>query len=144
MKKILASLLCAACLAFAGNASAAVQEFGPDFARFTIDVKDWTPTATPNGASFLSPDSSCNVVVAVDKHGGNNAETIAKAVVQQAGVSNAQEVSKDAKSCTMKGTIQGKDILISVSVEGDNFYCISINGDIQKGASFIETLDEKK
>nr|MCR5170749.1 hypothetical protein [Desulfovibrio sp.] len=64
--------------------------------------------------------------------------------VQQAGVSNAQEVSKDAKSCTMKGTIQGKDILISVSVEGDNFYCISINGDIQKGASFIETLDEKK
>ena len=72
------------------------------------------------------------------------AETIAKAVVQQAGVSNAQEVSKDAKSCTMKGTIQGKDILISVSVEGDNFYCISINGDIQKGASFIETLDEKK
>ena len=144
MKKILASLLCAACLAFAGIASAAVQEFGPDFARFTVDVKDWTPTATPNGASFLSPDSSCNVVVAVDKHGGNNAETIAKAVVQQAGVSNAQEVSKDAKSCTMKGTIQGKDILISVSVEGDNFYCISINGDIQKGASFIETLDEKK
>ncbi|MBQ1420042.1 MAG: hypothetical protein II132_01945 [Desulfovibrio sp.] len=144
MKKILASLLCAACLAFAGSASAAVQEFGPDFARFTVDVKDWTPTATPNGASFLSPDSSCNVVVAVDKHGGNNAETIAKAVVQQAGVSNAQEVSKDAKSCTMKGTIQGKDILISVSVEGDNFYCISINGDIQKGASFIETLDEKK
>ena len=144
MKKILASLLCAACLAFAGSASAAVQEFGPDFARFTVDVKDWTPTATPNGASFLSPDSSCNVVVAVDKHGGNNAETIAKAVVQQAGVSYAQEVSKDAKSCTMKGTIQGKDILISVSVEGDNFYCISINGDIQKGASFIETLDEKK
>ncbi|MBQ1330078.1 MAG: hypothetical protein IIY31_00315 [Desulfovibrio sp.] len=144
MKKILASLLCAACLAFAGSASAAVQEFGPDFARFTVDVKDWTPTATPNGASFLSPDSSCNVVVAVDKHGGNNAETIAKAVVQQAGVSNAQEVSKDAKSYTMKGTIQGKDILISVSVEGDNFYCISINGDIQKGASFIETLDEKK
>ena len=144
MKKILASLLCAACLAFAGSASAAVQEFGPDFARFTVDVKDWTPTATPNGASFLSPDSSCNVVVAVDKHGGNNAETIAKAVVQQAGVSNAQEVSKDAKSCSMKGTIQGKDILISVSVEGDNFYCISINGDIQKGASFIETLDEKK
>ncbi|MBQ2477645.1 MAG: hypothetical protein II515_10315 [Desulfovibrio sp.] len=144
MKKILASLLFAACLGFAGAASAAVQEFGPDFARFTVDVKDWTPTATPNGASFLSPDSSCNVVVAVDKHGGNNAETIAKAVVQQAGVSNAQEVSKDAKSCTMKGTIQGKDILISVSVEGDNFYCISINGDIQKGASFIETLDEKK
>ena len=144
MKKILASLLCAACLAFVGSASAAVQDFGPDFARFTVDVKDWTPTATPNGASFLSPDSSCNVVVAVDKHGGNNAETIAKAVVQQAGVSNAQEVSKDAKSYTMKGTIQGKDILISVSVEGDNFYCISINGDIQKGASFIETLDEKK
>ncbi len=144
MKKILASLLFVACLGFACNASAAVQEFGPDFARFTVDVKDWTPTATPNGASFLSPDSSCNVVVAVDKHGGNNAETIAKAVVQQAGVSNAQEVSKDAKSCTMKGTIQGKDILISVSVEGDNFYCISINGDIQKGASFIETLDEKK
>ena len=144
MKKILASLLCAACLAFAGSASAAVQEFGPDFARFTIDVKDWTPTATPNGASFLSPDSSCNVVVAVDKHAGNNAETIAKAVVQQAGVSDAQEVSKDANTCTMKGTIQGKDILISVSVQGDNFYCISINGDIQKGASFIETLDEKK
>ena len=144
MKKILASLLCAACLAFAGNASAAVQEFGPDFARFTIDVKDWTPTATANGASFLSPDSSCNVVVAVDKNGGNNAETIAKAVVQQAGVSDAQEVSKDANNCTMKGTIQGKDILISVSVEGDKFYCISINGDIQKGASFIETLDEKK
>ena len=71
MKKILASLLCAACLAFAGSASAAVQEFGPDFARFTVDVKDWTPTATPNGASFLSPDSSCNVVPSKDTIDGD-------------------------------------------------------------------------
>ena len=91
MKKILASLLCAACLAFAGNASAAVQEFGPDFARFTIDVKDWTPTATPNGASFLSADKTCNVVVAVDKNGGANAETLCKAIADQSGMKDAKE-----------------------------------------------------
>ena len=144
MKKILASLLCAACLAFAGNASAAVQEFGPDFARFTIDVKDWTPTATPNGASFLSADKTCNVVVAVDKNGGANAETLCKAIADQSGMKDAKEVSKNAENCTVQGTIQGKATMISVSVEGEKFVCISITGDLQKGASFIETLDEKK
>ena len=144
MKKILASLLCAGCLAFAGNASAAVQEFGPDFARFTIDVKDWTPTATPNGASFLSADKTCNVVVAVDKNGGANAETLCKAVAEQAGMKDAKEVSKNADNYTVQGTIQGKATMISVSVEGDKFVCISITGDLQKGASFIDTLDEKK
>ncbi|MBQ1420043.1 MAG: hypothetical protein II132_01940 [Desulfovibrio sp.] len=144
MKKILASLLFAACLGFAGNACAAVQEFGPDFARFVIDVKDWTPTATPNGASFLSADKSCNVVIAVDKNGGQNAEAIAKAIAQQAGMSDAQEVAKDADTYTTKGTIQGKETMITVSVEGEKFVCVSITGDLQKGADFIDTLDEKK
>ena len=144
MKKILASLLCAACLAFTGNASAAVQEFGPDFSRFVIDVKDWTPTATPNGASFLSADKTCNVVVAVDKNGGQNAETIAKAIAQQAGMNDAQEVAKNADTYTTKGTVQGKETLITVSIDGDKFVCISITGDLKKGSDFIDTLDEKK
>lgn len=144
MKKILASLLCAACLAFAGSASAAVQEFGPDFSRFVIDVKDWTPTAMPNGASFLSADKTCNVVIVVDKNGGQKADAIAKGIAQQAGMNDAQEVAKDADTYTTKGTVQGKETLITVSIDGDKFVCISITGDLKKGSDFIDTLDEKK
>ncbi len=57
---------------------------------------------------------------------------------------DAKEVSKNADNYTVQGTIQGKATMISVSVEGDKFVCISITGDLQKGASFIDTLDEKK
>ncbi len=144
MKKILASLLFAACLGFAGAASAAVQEFGPDFARFVIDVKDWTPTATANGGSFLSADKTCNVVIAVDKNGGQSAEALGKAIAQQAGMNDAKEVDKKADTYTTQGTVQGQKTMITVSVEGDKFICISITGDLQKGAAFIDTLDEKK
>ena len=144
MKKIIASLLFAACLGFAGNASAAVQEFGPDFARFVIDVKDWTATPIANGAQFISADKTCSVVIAVDKNGGQTAEAICKAIAQQSGMSDAQEVSKAADTYVVKGTVQGQTTMISVSIQNDNFYCISITGDIQKGSSFIDTLDEKK
>ena len=77
MKKLLCSLLFAACLCLACNASAAVQEFGPDFCRFVIDVKDWNATPNENGALFIDPAKSCSVVIAVQKNQGENAETVA-------------------------------------------------------------------
>ena len=144
MKKLLCSLLFAACLCLACNASAAVQEFGPDFCRFVIDVKDWNATPNENGALFIDPAKSCSVVIAVQKNQGENAETICKAIAKEAGMDDAEEVTKKDDTYSVKGTVKNQLTLITVAINGDNFICISITGDLQKGASFIDTLDEKK
>ncbi|MBQ1330915.1 MAG: hypothetical protein IIY31_04625 [Desulfovibrio sp.] len=60
--KLAAFLLFAACLCFASIASAAVQEFGPDFHRFTIDVpQDWTAVAIDGDAHVTSVDQTCSL-----------------------------------------------------------------------------------
>ena len=60
--KFAAFLLFAACLCFASIASAAVQEFGPDFHRFTIDVpQDWTAVAIDGDTHVTSVDQTCSL-----------------------------------------------------------------------------------
>ena len=67
MNKLAAFLLFAACLCFASIVSAAVQEFSPDFHRFTIDVsQDWTAVAIDGGAHATSVDQTCSLGVAID------------------------------------------------------------------------------
>lgn len=146
MKKILASLLCAACLAFAGSASAAVQEFGPDFARFTVDVKDgWTASAVENGAQFVKNDKSCSVTVIVAKNeGGATAEAIGKAVAEQAGMKDAKEAAKEAASYTCVGTVSGVQTMIVTMVEGDKFVVSSVSGtNLQASSEILDTLKDK-
>ena len=146
MKMILASLLFAACLGFAGNASAAVQEFGPDFARFTVDVPaEWTATAVENGAQFVKNDKSCSVTVIVAKNeGGANAEAIGKAVAEQAGMKDAKEVDKADSSYTCLGTIGGVQTMIVTMVEDGKFVVSSVSGqDLKASSAILDTLKDK-
>ena len=65
MKDLLASLLCALCLLMAGDCQAAVQEFGPSFSRFAIDVPEgWTAKALKNGVQMVSRDRQNSIAAA--------------------------------------------------------------------------------
>ncbi len=145
MKKILASLLFAACLGFAGNASAAVQEFGPDFARFTIDVKDgWTAQPIENGAQVAKADQSCVIAITVVKSNGLTAEALCKGVVAAAGVQDAKEVSKEASNCSYSGTKDGVNMVITAAVDGDKAAVFVIGGtNLAASSEIIDTLKDK-
>jgi hypothetical protein len=145
MKKILASLLFVACLGFACNASAAVQEFGPDFARFTIDVKDgWTAQAIDNGVQVAKADQSCVIAITVVKSNGMTAENFCKGVVEAAGVKDAKEVSKDGSTCSYSGSKDGVNMVITTAIEGEKAAVFVIGGtNLEASSEIIDTLKDK-
>lgn len=145
MKKILASLLCAACLAFAGSASAAVQEFGPDFAKFTIDVKDgWTATAIDNGVQVVKADKSCALTIVAIKTEGAKADAIGKAVAEQAGMKDAKVVTNEPGNYVCAGTINGANTVIVTLVDGDKGVVSSVSGtNLDASSEILDTLKDK-
>ncbi len=92
MKKILASLLCAGCLAFAGIASATVQEFGPADWRFTADVPEgWTATAKDNGVQITKNDQSTSFQVDVHPTNDKSTKEIIDDVAKSTGFTPSQK-----------------------------------------------------
>ncbi len=97
-----------------------MQEFGPDFHRFTIDVpQDWTATARAGGAQVTSVDQTCSLGVVIDRNYSQSAEAICKAAVAQTGIANARETTKDADTYAIEGTNDGVSIYLSGIVDGD-------------------------
>ena len=145
MNKLAAFLLFATCLCFASIASAAVQEFGPDFHRFTIDVpQDWTAVAVNGGAHVTSVDQTCSLGVVIDRNYGQSAEAICKAIVAQTGIANAREMKKDADTYAIEGTKDGVSLYLSVTVDGDEFYCFTIGGDKERSKPILQSMNDKK
>ena len=137
--KLAAFLLFAACLCFASIASAAVQEFGPDFHRFTIDVpQDWTATARAGGAQVTSVDQTCSLGVVIDRNYSQSAEAISKAIVAQTGIANAKEMTKVAGTYAIEGTKDGVSLCLSVTVDGNEFYCFTIGDDRERPRPFFK------
>ncbi len=145
MKKILASLLFIASLGFALNASAAVSEFGPDYSRFTVDVKDgWSATAIDGGVQLVKADQSCSVAIMVNKNGGASAEALCKGIVEASQLKDAKEASKNADSCTYTGTKDGVNMVITTSVEGDKFVAVIVGGtNLNASSEVLDTLKDK-
>ena len=81
MTKLITALCLAGCLALATPASAAVQTFGPDYSRFTIDVPDgWNVKPEEGGCQLVSPDEKTKLIVQVLKNEGISAAELAKAL----------------------------------------------------------------
>ena len=141
MKALLASLLCAACLLLAGGTQAAVQEFGPDFSRFTIDVPEgWTAKAIDGGVQLADQGGTCSLAVTSVKSGGASAEALCKAVVQKSGMQDAKELGKEDGNYAMSGTRDGVPIVVAVTAEGELAVVIVMAGDIEKASGPLDSL----
>ena len=141
MKALLASLLCAAGLLMAGGSQAAVQEFGPDFSRFSIDVPEgWTAKAIDGGVQLADQGGTCSLAVTNVKSGGASAEALCKAVVQQSGMQEAKELGKEAGNYAMSGTRDGVPLVVAVTVEGELAVVIVMAGNIEKAAGPLDSL----
>ncbi len=141
MKALPASLLLASCLLLAGGTQAAVQEFGPDFSRFTIDVPGgWTAQAIDGGVQMADPEGTCSLSVTNVKSGGASAEALCRAIVQKSGMQDARELGKEDGNYAMSGTKDGVPLVVTVTVEGDLAAVIVMGGDIGKASGPLDTL----
>ena len=81
MKKLFAASCLAGCLAMAVPAMAAVQTFGPESARFTIDIPEgWTATPRDDGCQVTSSDGNSSMVVQIKNSDGRTSAELAKAL----------------------------------------------------------------
>jgi len=136
MKKILASLLCAGCLAFAGNASAAVQEFGPADWRFTVDVPEgWAATAKENGVQITKNDQSTSFQVDVHPTGGKSSKEIIDALTKATGFTPSQK----GDAWVLSGESDGTKITIVVNFNeaAGKFSAITLGGTDTEGMEKI-------
>ena len=141
MKALPASLLLASCLLLAGGTQAAVQEFGPDFSRFTIDVPEgWTAQAIDGGVQMADPEGACSLAVTNVKPGDASAESLCRDIVQKAGIQNPKELGKEEGSYAMSGTRDGAPLVVAVTVEGGLAAVIVMGGDIGKASGPLDTL----
>ena len=139
-KALLASLLVAICL-LAGSAQAAVQEFGPDFSRFTINVPEgWTAAAIDGGVQLAEQNGACSLAVTKVKSGDASAEALCKATVQKYGVQDAKALDKEDGSFAMSGTREGAPFAVAVTIDGDLAVVIVMAGDMGKVLGPLDTL----
>ncbi|MBR5050382.1 MAG: hypothetical protein IKX75_03480 [Desulfovibrio sp.] len=127
MKDLLASLLCALCLLMAGDCQAAVQEFGPSFSRFAIDVPEgWTAKALKNGVQMVSRDRQNSIAAIIDDNRGLSAEQIAKGVAQKTGLKEVRR--KNESNYFVTGVKDGTKVAITITVAGKIFVMFTMAG----------------
>lgn len=86
MRKAFCSMALMFALALPGMSMAAVQEFGPDFSRFTVDVPDgWTAQTKEGGVQLSSKDGNTSVAIQVIKIGSKSPEEVAQALTKSLG-----------------------------------------------------------
>ena len=127
MTALIAALLCSLCLLLAGACQAAVQEFGPSFSRFTIDVPEgWTAKALKNGVQMVSHDRQNSIAAIIDDNKGLSAEQIAKSVAQKTGLKEVRR--KNDSNCFVTGVKDGTKVGITITVAGKIFVMFSMAG----------------
>ncbi len=147
MKKFFASLLFIFCLGIVGSVSAAVQEFGPYFSRFTVDVPvDWTAEKNDKGVTLSKSDQSCYVVIGIDKTRDQDARTLCKAMAKDVGVQEVQKIQSGEDGCTLVGLLKGVQTAITVKIDGDKYLGViisSINDNMSAASPILESLKNK-
>lgn len=127
MKAPTASLLCALCLLLAGACQAAVQEFGPSFSRFTIDVPEgWTAKPLKNGVQMVSRNRQNSIAAIIDGSRGHSAEQIAKGIAQKTGLTEIRR--KNDSNYFVTGVKDGTKVGITITVAGKIFVMFTMAG----------------
>ena len=56
----------------------------------------------------------------------------------QTGIANAREIKKDADTYAIEGTKDGVSLYLSVTVDGNEFYCFTIGDDRERPRPFFK------
>ena len=146
MTKLITPLCLAACLALAAPATAAVQTFGPDFSKFTIDVPDgWTAKPQDGGCQLISPDQNSSFSVQVQKNGGKSASELIKLIGNQLGGKILLSKDMNPNQSIMEVELNGVKLKLMVMVEGDKFLTVTMAGsDEDTMTKIMDTVKEAK
>ena len=120
-----ASLLLALALP-AGGAWAAVQEFGPGYGRFTVDVpRGWYAHEIEHGVSIAPDDSTAFIALTATKARGSAAAE-ASALARETGLGQLREERPGTWSA--RGSVSGRPALCRVTVSGGIAYAATLLG----------------
>ena len=146
MTKLITALCLAACLALAAPATAAVQTFGPDFSKFTIDVPDgWKTQPQEGGCQLISPDQKSSFSVQVQKNGGKSAAELAKLIGNQVGGKILSTKDLNPTQTIMEIELDGVKLKIMVMVDGDKFCAATMAGpDEDTMIKIMDTIKDAK
>ncbi|MCR4666482.1 MAG: hypothetical protein K5657_04210 [Desulfovibrio sp.] len=129
MFKYIAMLCVVACLAVATPSMAATQNFGPDFARFSIEVPDgWSAQPNEGGCQITSPDGSTSVSVQVFKSNGKSASELAKLIGDQMGGKIVKTENNGNDSTTVYAELDGVRLAIMVTVSEGKAVVVTMAG----------------
>ena len=142
MKKLLSLFILAVSLIFASQAIAA--SYGPDFAKFTIKpLPGWTATEISQGVQVTNGKSALAIVVVKDP--GMSLEDFAKAVVQQAGVTDAEYDTSDKDLVTVKGKKDNTKLaFVLTKADGNIVNCTLAGPDTDDMMKIIDSLEDAK
>ena len=143
-------MLCLLSISFAGSAFAQVQEFGPDNARFTIDVPStWEATPTPSGVDLADHDKTTFISIAIGKVKGRTPEQIANTLA----IANTFAKKRGYSKVVKKGpglfalhgeTDTGLRKTLVLLVEDERYATFSMAGkDMEQVGKIANTLKEK-
>ena len=150
MKHLSATLLCLLSIGFAGSAFADVHEYGPDSARFIIDVPSgWQATPTSSGVDLADHGKTTFVSISIGKVKGRTPEQIANTLViantfaKKRGYSNV--VKKGPGLFALHGeTDTGLRKTLVLFVEEERYATFSMSGkDMVQVAKIADSLKDK-
>ena len=104
-----------------------MQQYGPSFARFNIDVPEgWTAKALKNGVQMVSRDRQNSIAAIIDDNRGLSAEQIAKGVAQKTGLKEVRR--KNDSNYFVTGVKDGTKVGITITVAGKIFVMFTMAG----------------
>ncbi|MCR5563516.1 MAG: hypothetical protein K6F46_09175 [Desulfovibrio sp.] len=130
MKNYFTVLFFICCMTFAVHASAASQIFGPDFARFKVDVPaGWTATPNQGGCQINSQDETSSVSIQVQKAAGKSAADFAAEIAKKLPYKVLKiEKEDDSQSIIYAEPEKGVLMAIMCMVSEDKFLAVTMAG----------------
>lgn len=129
MKFCLSFVLVTVFLCMYSTVFAEVREYGPDYARFTVDVPSgWTESKTDIGVKLDSPDNKNEISLQISKHNGSTAEQIANGLAKQTGLKNVEKIDDDVYN--ISGETDGVPLYATIAIEKDLFFLVVMAGEL--------------
>lgn len=129
------------------SASATTQVFGPDFARFKVDVPTgWKAAPNQGGCQIDSPDETSSISIQVQKAGGKNAADFAAEIAKNLPYKVIKvEKEDDSQSIIYSEPEKGVRMAIICMVSEGKFVAITMAGpDADTMKAIINSLDDAK
>ncbi|MCR5563007.1 MAG: hypothetical protein K6F46_06515 [Desulfovibrio sp.] len=127
------------------SASATTQVFGPDFARFKVDVPaGWKASPNQGGCQIDSPDETSSLSIQVQKAGGKSAADFAAEIAKNLPYKVLKiEKEDDSQSIIYAEPEKGVRMAIMCMVSEDKFLAVTMAGrDTDTMKSILDSLND--